>query len=207
MRAECMNGVSMAIGDYGWIECTGENQKHSGWFLRVRVDGKVMYVNKQDNTFMVPDTYFTNANNKDYILHCSVSAIDSMNFDFNKTSKEDIIKESLIKSLEKKIYYLEVGIENDNKMLQRKKDELEKLKLEIDDVSKGKKYHYVYGIHDLNVVKKYVWENTNNLDIKIGDIVEVQTSLGSARILVTKIDDSFINRNHKKVIRKIDIRK
>jgi hypothetical protein len=77
MRADSMKGISMEIGDYGWIECKGENENYTGWFLRAKVDGKVTYINKKDTSFMFPDTKITSSSD-DFILHYRVSAIDAL---------------------------------------------------------------------------------------------------------------------------------
>ena len=46
MRADSMKGISIDIGDYGWVECKGESEKYTGWFLRAKVNGKVTYIHK-----------------------------------------------------------------------------------------------------------------------------------------------------------------
>lgn len=102
MRADSMKGISMDIGDYGWIECKGENEKYTGWFLRAKIEGKVTYINKKDTSFMFPDTKITNSSD-DFILHYKVSAIDALNGNFPELTKEDMEKRNLIIPVQKKI--------------------------------------------------------------------------------------------------------
>jgi predicted RNase H-like nuclease (RuvC/YqgF family) len=201
-----MKGISMEIGDYGWIECKGENEKYTGWFLRAKVDGKVTYINKINPSFMFPDTKITNSSDE-FILHYRVSAVDALNNRFPELTKEDMERRNLIAPINKEIEQTEAEIEKLHNLLLQKSKDLVELRNKLYNIEHGiiPTYKLVYGVHNLaSDAFEYTWVNDKNLNIEVGDIVEVNTSCGVERIYVTKLEDSRIKGNHKSVVRKVD---
>jgi hypothetical protein len=207
MRAESMKGISMEIGDYGWIECKGENEKYTGWFLRVKVDGKVTYINKKDTSFMFPDTYITNSSSDLYTLHYKVSAIDALNNNFPELTKEDMERRNLIAPVKKEINQTELEIGRLLDCISQKTKVLDELKVRLYNIEHGitPVFKLVHGVHNLSKEAcTYTWINDKGLDIKVGDVCEVETSCGIERIIVIKLEDSKVESSHKSVVRKID---
>lgn len=203
MRADSAKSLSMDIGDYGWIECAKEEEKkYTGWFLRIKVGGKVIYVNRNEPDFKFPDTYITNSQNKDYVLRCGVKAIDSLKYDFEKETVDEILRRTAIECIEKQIFQLKISVDYDNRMLQQKMNMISRLSSDLENMISGKKYSYVYGIHTLDAKKEYGWENVDSLNINVGDVIEVETSNGVEKVFVTRLEESISNKGYKKVIRK-----
>jgi hypothetical protein len=207
MRADSMKGISMEIGDYGWIECKGENEKHTGWFLRAKVEGKVTYINKKDTSFMFPDTYITNSSSDLYTLQYKVSAIDALNNNFPELTKEDMERRNLIAPIQKEIDQVTVEVGRLNSLVFQRTKVLNELKVKLYNVQNGiiPTFKLVHGVHDLSKgAYTYTWVNDKGLDIKVGDVCEVETVCGIERIIVTRLEDSKVESNHKSVVRKVD---
>lgn len=206
MRADSMKGISMDIGDYGWIECKGENEKYTGWFLRAKIEGKVVYINKKDTSFMFPDTKITNSSD-DFVLHYKVSAVDALNGKFPELTKEDMEKRNLIIPVQKNINVIETEIKTLEEQLGKRNHQLNDLKVQLYNIQHGiiPTYKLVHGVHNLsNSAFEYTWVNDKGLDIKVGDVVEVNTTCGIERAIVTRLEDSKVENNHRSVVRKID---
>lgn len=206
MRSESMKGISMDVGDYGWIECKGENEKYSGWFLRAKVDGKVTYINKSDPSFMFPDTKITSQSDE-FTLCYKVSAIDALKGNFPQLTREDMERLNLAYPIRRKVDILIKEIKQLKNAYNDKVVEKDELLKKLYDIENGiiPTYKLVHGVHDLSKnAFTYTWINDKGLDIKIGDVVEVDTSCGIKRIVVTGLEDSKVKNNHKSVIRKVD---
>lgn len=206
MRVDSMKGISMDIGDYGWVECKGENEKYTGWFLRAKVNGKVTYINKKDTSFMFPDTKITNSSD-DFVLHYKVSAIDALNGNFPELTKEDMEKRNLIIPVQKKINVIETEIKTLEEQLRKRNHQLNDLKVQLYNIQHGiiPTYKLVYGVHNLaKGAFEYTWVNDKGLDIEVGDVIEVDTSYGVERAIVTRLEDSKVENNHKSVVRKVN---
>lgn len=206
MRADSMKGISMEIGDYGWVECKGENEKYTGWFLRAKVEGKVTYINKKDTSFMFPDTKITGSGD-DFVLHYKVSAVDALNGKFPELTKEDMELRNLIAPIKIEMDKVELEVGRLKSLLFQRTKVLDDLKVKLYNVEHGiiPTYKLVYGVHDLSKgAFVYTWVNDKGLDIKVGDVVEVETACGIERIFVTKLEDSKVDGRHKSVVRKID---
>lgn len=206
MRAASMKGISVNIGDYGWIQCKGENEKYSGWFLRAKVDGKVMYISRKDNSFMFPDKIVSPSD--DYILYDKISALDALRgCDFPELSLEDIELRNLIIPIKRNIETTEKELQMLNDAIIIKNKTLNDLKAKLYDIEHGvvSVKHYVYGVHGLNEnLTEYCWENNKELELSVGDVIEVETGWGIQRAIITRLEDSKIDMEHKKVLRKID---
>ena len=206
MRADSMKGISMDIGDYGWVECKGENEKYTGWFLRAKIDGKVTYINKKDTSFMFPDTKITNSSD-DFILYYKVSAIDALNGNFPELTKEDMEKRNLIIPVQKKISLTVTEIKILEDQLRKKDNLLNDLKVQLYNIQHGiiPTYKLVYGVHNFEKgAFEYAWVNDKGLDIEVGNVIEVNTSCGIERVIVTRLEDSKVENDHKSVVRKVN---
>lgn len=206
MRADSMKGISMDIGDYGWVECKGENEKYTGWFLRAKVNGKVTYISKDNPSFMFSDTKITSQSDE-FTLCYKVSAVDALKNNFPELTREEMERINLVYPIEKRLNTVvkEMNMLGDSYL--SKFHEKNKLLREIDSIKNGVApvYKLVHGVHSLSKgAFIYTWINDKGLDIKIGDVVEVNTSLGIERIIVTGLEYSKVENNHKSVVRKID---
>ena len=218
MKSSTMKGISMEVGDYGWIMCKGLNEKYTGWFLRLKVNGKVAYVSKVDSSFMIPDTFITNNDNDDYVLWYKVGAIEVMNgYELPKIKSNEIANLGKSLPLKEKIKTLENEIYNIKQTLVEKSEELTDLKLQLHDilnnitkenneVNSCKMYQYIYGTHVIGYSsnpKEYCWINVKGLNIEIGDTIEVESGNNIEYATVTRIENSTEIKNHKPVLNKI----
>jgi hypothetical protein len=100
-------------------------------------------------------------------------------------TKEDMERRNLIIPIKKEIDVLikEIKLLNeakDNKIAQK-----DKLLEKLYNIEHGiiPVFKLVYGVHNLNKdAFTYTWINDKGLDIKVGDVVEVNTSCGVERI-------------------------
>lgn len=214
MRAESMKGVIVNAGDFVWIDIKdGVNEKFSGWFWQINQNGIKYFVSKKDKNYKLT---VDNANsNQLYLVKYRLDALDFIDkLTLPEIDPEELERRSIAQPIK-------VKLDKANKELDSFKERRDELNqkiidktLEIKDIERQYKNilngvipvnHYVYGVHNLNSwSSEFCWINDKNLDIKVNDVIEVETSRGNERAIVTKLEDSKEIRNHKPVVRKID---
>lgn len=202
--------------------CNLKNKKtnETGWYQKLRCDKNVCYVNINNTQEKIPnDEVGENEWNKErmykviYVIS-GENVIKANNIGFDKYSKETVYADYQIEEVEKEILSLTKIIKDNNIQIQ-KYEQCLKTNAEAfcyineykDAIKRIKKsgailITYVYGKHE-NCEKEFCWALVDNFDVKVGDVIEVETVHGNAIAHVTRIEQSYELNKHKRVIRKI----
>lgn len=210
MRSEYMKNEKLEGGDFVWIDMDDdENKKYSGWFFVTFIDNIKYFINVNNKSFKIRVTS-NSSTDTSYIMRYNIKAIDMINnFTMPEINHKEIEKKILEKKLltqiqsESMILY---DLVNRKALLQKdiasRSDSIQNIKEQYENLIKNTLYKYVYGVHDLNEQAfEYVWINDKDIDIKIGDIIEVETKKGVARAIITKLESNKQYINHKSVIK------
>ena len=189
-----------------------------GWYQKLRCEDGVFLVGLSPNIGRIELRYVDESGTgleKDFEIDAVLSGEDIVkysHFQINEDTVQRISAKKQTETLRKEIdnlkieqnrnsYYLKQyeKYKNENESYETKINALENVISQIDK-SGAIEFTYAYGKHTADT-KAYCWTVPSWMEVKIGDTVLVNTSMGKSKAIITQIEKSYDRRNHKSIIK------